>query len=107
MMIRLSILFALLLTLTMGVQAQAPMTNKDVISMNVAKVSKSLIEAKIQSSPTKFDLTTDGLIELETAGCEAIECCSFNMDNAQHTGTDSLRPIGVWLSESASRLTAR
>jgi hypothetical protein len=48
--------------------APAALTNRDVIRLAQAKVSDDLIIAKIKQSPTKFDLSTDGIVQLKTAG---------------------------------------
>lgn len=48
--------------------ATAAMTNRDVIRLVQAKVSDDLIIAKIKQSSTNFDLSTDGLVQLKTAG---------------------------------------
>lgn len=44
------------------------MTNRDVIQLTKAKLSDDVIIAKIKQSKTKFDLSTDGLVALKTAG---------------------------------------
>ncbi len=46
----------------------APMTNRDVIKLAQAKISDEIIIAKIRQSPTNFDLSTDGIVQLKTAG---------------------------------------
>ncbi len=45
-----------------------PITNQDVISLTKAGLDKSVIISKISSSKTKFDLSTDALIQLKQAG---------------------------------------
>ena len=46
----------------------APMTNRDVIRLAQAKVGDDIIIAKINQSKTGFDLSTDGIVQLKTAG---------------------------------------
>lgn len=67
---------ALTLFLAMGLShhtggvafAQEVLTNENVIAMVRAGLPEAVIVAKIQSTPTKFDLTTNGLIALKQAG---------------------------------------
>ncbi len=47
--------------------AQDPLTNKEVISLQMAKVSQDIILTKISASKCTFDLTAQGLIELDAA----------------------------------------
>lgn len=49
-------------------QTQSVLTNRDVIRLAQAKVSEEVILTKIKSSPNKFDLSTDGIVQLKTAG---------------------------------------
>lgn len=44
------------------------MTNEQVISLTTAGLSPSIIVGKIKTSKTNFDLSTDALIKLKTAG---------------------------------------
>jgi hypothetical protein len=44
------------------------MTNQDVVRLAQAKVSDEIIIAKIKQSRTRFDLSTDGIVQLKTAG---------------------------------------
>jgi tetratricopeptide (TPR) repeat protein len=48
--------------------SQEILTNADVIAMSQAKMSDSLITAKIKSSKCNFDVTTKGLLALKKAG---------------------------------------
>ncbi len=48
--------------------AQAPMTNQDVIRLVQAKVGDDFVIAKIKQSKTKFDLSTDSIVQLKQAG---------------------------------------
>ena len=47
--------------------AQDPLTNKEVISLQIAKVSPDIILTKISGSKCAFDLTAQSLIELDAA----------------------------------------
>ena len=49
-------------------QSNDPITNKTVIQLCKAGIGKSVIIAKIETSACKFDLTTDGLVELKKGG---------------------------------------
>jgi hypothetical protein len=46
----------------------AAMTNQDVIRLAQAKIGDEIIIEKIRTSPVKFDLSTDGLLQLKNAG---------------------------------------
>ncbi|WP_020601595.1 hypothetical protein [Spirosoma spitsbergense] len=46
--------------------AQETLTNESIVAMQQAKLSRSLIEDKIRTSPNKFDLSTIGLLRLKT-----------------------------------------
>ncbi|SEI49744.1 hypothetical protein SAMN05216327_10239 [Dyadobacter sp. SG02] len=48
--------------------AQETITNPSVISMTKAKISKDVILDKIKFGPTKFNMSTPGLIELKKEG---------------------------------------
>ena len=52
---------------------QKPLTNADVIKMVKSGVPESVVVSSIQSSPTKFDLSPDGLIALHNAGLTQAE----------------------------------
>ncbi|MEA5461984.1 hypothetical protein VB796_23135 [Arcicella sp. LKC2W] len=47
--------------------AQEVLTNKEVTNLQIAKVSQDIILAKISSSKCNFDLTPQGIIELDLA----------------------------------------
>ncbi|HEY9384485.1 MAG TPA: hypothetical protein VIP80_13325 [Gemmatimonadales bacterium] len=49
-----------------GKGASEVLTNQSVIQMVTAKLPRDVILAKIQSSKTKFDVTSDGLVSLNT-----------------------------------------
>jgi hypothetical protein len=49
-----------------GKGASEVLTNQAVIQMVTAKLPRDVILAKIQSSKTKFDVTSDGLVSLNT-----------------------------------------
>jgi hypothetical protein len=44
------------------------LTNEDVIKLAQAKVGEEIIITKIRQSKTRFDLSTDGIVRLKTAG---------------------------------------
>jgi hypothetical protein len=56
------------LAVAVGVQAQEVLTNDSVLSMKKAGLSDPIIVAKIRSSQTKFDLSTQALVGLKQAG---------------------------------------
>jgi hypothetical protein len=64
---RLSI-FALLLVFAGVAIAQDSMSNDEVITLAKAGLSPAIIEGKIRSSKTNFDLSTDAMIKLKQAG---------------------------------------
>lgn len=69
----LSILFVIAFSLgaTAAVRAQdETMTNQEVISLTNAGLNKSVIVNKIRTSKSKFDLSTNALIELKKAGVD-------------------------------------
>lgn len=59
--------------LSLGQQAQKPLTNDGVIKMVKAGLSESVIVASIQSTPAQYDVSTDGLIKLKNAGVTSDE----------------------------------
>src|SRR5262249_41214357 len=67
------LVLVLLISVSLGVQAQSPtrketVTNQTIIDMVAAKLPADLIITKIQTSPTVFDLSIEGLIALNRAG---------------------------------------
>jgi len=64
---RLSI-FAVVMLLASMAFAQETMTNDEVITLTKAGLSGPIIEGKIRSSKTNFDMSTDALIKLKQAG---------------------------------------
>jgi hypothetical protein len=63
------LLIALALAAAAPAHAQAPkLTNADVVSLVKAGVGDEAVIAKIRASETAFDLSTDGLIALKSAG---------------------------------------
>jgi hypothetical protein len=54
------------------VRAQEVLTNQDVIAMTKAGLDRNVIIGKIRSTPAKFDLSTNGLIELKQANVDDI-----------------------------------
>lgn len=64
---RLSI-FAVVILLASMAFAQETMTNDEVITLTKAGLSGPIIEGKIRSSKTNFDMSTDALIKLKQAG---------------------------------------
>lgn len=49
-------------------QGDPPMTNEEVIALSKAGLAPSVIIGKIRTSKTQFDLSTDALIKLKSAG---------------------------------------
>lgn len=57
-----------LLTCTVAVAQEKPMTNQDVITLCRAGIDRSIILSKIGGSKNSFDVSVDGLIQLKQAG---------------------------------------
>ena len=70
-----------------AVQRQ-PLTNADVIRMVKAGVPESTIVPAVQSSPTKFNLSPDALVELTRAGVT-----QKIMDAMMARGSGAFRPV--------------
>lgn len=49
-------------------QLEDTLTNQKIVKLFKAGFSKEILKSKIQSSPSKFDVTTDGLINLKRSG---------------------------------------
>ena len=64
---RIILLFALCVS-TAFAQTSATVTNQTVLDMVKAKLPADLIVTKIQTSPGKFDLSTDALVKLNQSG---------------------------------------
>ncbi len=68
--------------------APAPMTNRDVIRLAQAKVGDEIIIEKIKQSQTKFDLSTEGIVQLKTAGVsEAVLKAMMNPSSSLASGS--------------------
>ncbi len=66
---RIALVFTLcLLAFPIAAQDAKPLENQDVIRLTRAGLSEDLIIAKIKSSPTNFDTSTDGIMQLKQAG---------------------------------------
>jgi hypothetical protein len=63
------VLFCLFSTFIIKAQDEI-MTNQEVVSLTKAGLDKTIIVNKIRSSKSKFDLSTDALILLKTAGVD-------------------------------------
>jgi hypothetical protein len=59
---------SLLTALSTAASAQETLTNQGVVEMVRAGLSERVIIAKIRTSPTRFDTSTDGLIALKKSG---------------------------------------
>jgi hypothetical protein len=59
------------LAYSLATQAQETLTNNSIISMHKSKIAKDLMLDKIKLSPSKFDMSTTGLIELDKASVPA------------------------------------
>jgi hypothetical protein len=67
----LSLLLALLVVVFIAVfpaQAQQGLTNTDVIKMQSAGLSESIILSSVNTQPAAYDTSTDGLLALKTSG---------------------------------------
>lgn len=73
----------LLFALSTTAQAQETLTNQSIVSLVKAKISAELIIDKIKVSPTNFDLTTKGVIELTKEGANGniLEVMMLTSDN--------------------------
>ena len=60
------LLFLIVFFSSQKILAQETLTNQSIVAMQQAKLSRSLIEDKIRTSPNKFDLSTIGLLSLKT-----------------------------------------
>lgn len=70
-MLRRNLIMALtlcILALPIAAQNAKPMDNQDVIRLTRAGLNEDLIITKIKSSPTNFDTSTDGIVQLKQAG---------------------------------------
>ena len=70
-MLRRNLIMAITLcivALPLRAQNAKPMDNQDVIRLTRAGLSEDLIITKIKSSPTNFDTSTDGIVQLKQAG---------------------------------------
>ena len=64
---------ALLMAAAVPAQQSAEvLTNQDVLTMTEAGVPPSIVESKIESTATEFDLSVDGLVALSKAGVEEV-----------------------------------
>jgi hypothetical protein len=61
-------LLVLLLLVTTALRAEEPLRNADILRLHKAGVPASVIVAKITTSSAQFDVTSDALITLTTAG---------------------------------------
>lgn len=61
------LIIVFVLTAYAQANAQEVLTNGSVIALNTAKVSRKLIEEKINRSTTRFDVSINGLLALKTA----------------------------------------
>jgi hypothetical protein len=60
--------FPLLLLLAAGLSAQAPLTNRDIVTLAKAGFDEQFLSGLITRSPTKFDLSVDALAALAREG---------------------------------------
>nr|MDQ3012581.1 hypothetical protein [Acidobacteriota bacterium] len=66
---RIVLAFALCIpTLPIAAQDAKPLTNQDVIKLVKAKIGDEIVITKINQSKNKFDLSTDGIVQLKEAG---------------------------------------
>ncbi len=88
-----ALLFVWLPAMGLAVAADAepkPLTNADVIKMLDNKVPESIILSKIQASETKFDNSTDAIIELTKKGVsEKIQNAMVNPKGSSEEGAKS------------------
>lgn len=62
------VLSFLLLLLFVPSQAQDSLTNEDVVTMVRSEIGLAVIEAKIDASAPRFDVSTEGLVKLKDDG---------------------------------------
>ena len=65
---KLTTLLFLAMLLFNSLQAQEVLTNAKIIELHRAGFSKDILKSKIQSSPSNFDVTIDGLMSLKKSG---------------------------------------
>ncbi|MDO8445545.1 MAG: hypothetical protein Q7T53_05490 [Deltaproteobacteria bacterium] len=82
----LSILSIILLIGKVSAQDKEVITNNTIIKMVKVKLGEDIIISKIRDSKATFDLSTDGLIKLKTAGV------SDNIINAMQTTQQQSQP---------------
>jgi len=59
---------AALASISLAQQAQKPLTNDSVVAMVKSNVPESVVISTIQSNPSKFDISPNGIIALHKAG---------------------------------------
>ena len=91
-----SLLFSLIFLTSSPVSAQAMLTNNDVIEMQKAGMSESVILAKVNNTAADFDTSTAALRALKTAGVsENVILAIVNKNTSMLTGPPSAPPAGT------------
>jgi hypothetical protein len=91
---RAALLAPLLAASAFAQDTQRPLTNDDVVQMVKAKLPESLIQSQLRSSKTSFDLSTAGIIRLNSQGVsEAVIAMMRNPGLA--VGSTSVSSIGA------------
>ncbi len=62
------VISAALASISLAQQSQKPLTNDSVIAMVKSAVPESVVISTIQTNPSKFDISTNGIIALHKAG---------------------------------------
>lgn len=81
-------------------QKQEVLTNQSIIRMVRAKINDDLIIAKIRQSKTRFDLSTDGIVQLKEAGVSD-RLLSVMLNTATATATSEPPPKPPTVSPTA------
>lgn len=94
----------LLLLLATPLLAEEPLTNADVLRLLKDGVPASVVTAKIKTSATRFDLTTDAIVTLTKAGVpEAVLTAMLESAKTAPAAAPPSKPVGpdmlVWKQE--------
>lgn len=100
----LCLIFSTLSLIAVSLPAQEVLTNESVVGMVEAGLPEGVIVAKIRSSETKFDLSTDTLITLKRAGVS--DNVMMAMIQKQTPGVSSSPPVSTETMAGASTYPA-
>jgi hypothetical protein len=85
----------LLLLIATSAVAEEPLTNTDVLRLLKDGVPASVVTAKIKTSTTRFDLTTDAIVTLTKAGVpEAVLTAMLESTKTAPAAAPPAKPVG-------------